>query len=282
MELVQRQYRHIQNVGQPERIASVIAGTALSYYGIRKSLADRSWPGAALALAGAALIKRGITGYCDLYRSIGVSTTGQQESSNAAISYQQGIRIDRSVTINVSREHAYAFWRNLENLPRFMTHVHRIKKIDDRRSHWVVDGPLGKQFEWDAEIINEIPNELLAWRSLPGASVNNAGSVRFDHATAGRGTKISVSLQYDAPGGPAGAMIAKLSGREPEQEVESELRHLKNILEAGEIPTNEGQSTGRPDQNADQLKKHAKKQMEDVHHASEESFPASDAPAYTH
>ena len=161
-----------------------------------------------------------------------------------------------------------------------MTHVQRVKKIDDKLSHWIIEGPLGQKLEWDAEIINEIPNELLAWRSLPGASVNNAGSVRFEHATAGRGTKVSVSLQYDAPGGPVAAMIAKLLGKQPEQHVDAELRHLKNILEAGEVPTTAGQSTGHSEHRAAHAE-HLKKQMDDVHKASEDSFPASDAPAHS-
>ncbi len=280
MELVQP--RHTRNVSQIERIASIVAGGALGFYGIRQCLKHRSIPGAGLTLAGAALIKRGATGYCDLYRALGINTAGQLPGANATIQYQEGIRVDRSITINASRETVYSFWRNLENLPRFMKHVQCVKKIDDKHSHWLVEGPAGQNIEWDAEIINEIPNELVAWRSLPGASVMNAGTVRFEHATAGRGTKVSVALQYDPPAGQVGVIVAKLFGKDPAHEVEMELHRLKNILEAGEIPTSEGQPAGRTDAQAEQAKKTAVKKAEEVHDASEASFPASDPPSYTH
>jgi uncharacterized membrane protein len=286
MELVER--RHIQNVSQAERIASIIAGGALGVFGIREGLKHHSIPGAGLALAGAALVKRGITGYCDLYRTFGVNTTQQRPgagaaSSNACIPYQQGIRVERSITINASREAVYSFWRNLENLPRFMKHVQCVRKVDDKHSHWMVEGPAGQTVEWDAEIINEIPNELLAWRSLPGASVDNAGSVRFEHATAGRGTKVTISLQYDPPAGQIGVMIAKLFfGKEPERDVDIELHRLKSIMEAGEIATSQGQPAGRVEDHSQQAMKNAAKQAEEVHDASEASFPASDPPSYSH
>lgn len=277
MEL-QRTYT--QNVNQMERIASVIAGGALGFFGLREALANhRSVPGAGLTLAGAALIRRGLTGYCDLYRAFGVNTTERPTGGNATIPYREGIRLDRSITINASREAVYSFWRDLENWPRFMKNVECVRKVDDKRSHWIVQGPAGQKVEWDAEVINEIPNELIAWRSLPGASVNNTGSVRFEHATAGRGTKVMVSLQYDPPAGPVGALIAKLFGSEPEKEVDLELHRLKNILEAGEIPTSQGQPAGRVDDRATQGKM---KQGEKVQESSEASFPASDPPSYTH
>src|SRR5262249_10871766 len=128
----------------------------------------------------------------------------------------------------------------------------------------------------------EIPGELLAWRSLPGALINNAGSVRFEHATAGRGTRVSISLQYDPPAGQVAHVLAKLFGKDPGREVEMELHRLKNIIEAGEIPTSAGQPTGRPDERAQQVKHREKLQGERVHDASEASFPASDPPSYSH
>ena len=282
MEMVQRRHHNIQNIHQAERIGSIIAGSSLAIYGIRQALKYHSIPGAGLALAGAALIKRGASGYCDLYRALGVKTANHTTGTNTTIPYQQGIRVDRSVTINASREQVYAFWRDLENLPRFMEHVHCVKQKDAKLTHWIIEGPAGQKFEWDAEIINEIPNELLAWRSLPGALVNNAGSVRFDHATAGRGTRITVSLQYDAPAGQVGVMLAKLFGKDPEHEVDAELHRLKNIIEAGEIPTSKGQSTGRTDEHSRQAQKTVTKQTEKVQDASEASFPASDPPSYSH
>lgn len=281
MEILQQRLHPVQNVHQAERFGSIIAGCSLALFGIRQTLKYHSLPGAGLVLAGAALIKRGITGYCDVYRAVGVRTAQRQSGGNATIGYQEGIRVDRAITINAPREEVYAFWRNLENLPRFMQHVQYVRTLDDRNSHWVMEGLAGQRVEWDAEIINEIPNELLAWRSLPGASVNNAGSVRFEHATAGRGTKVLVSLQFEPPAGQVGALVAKLLGKQPDLEIDEGLHRLKNIIEAGEIPTSAGQPTGRVADRVAHNSQGATKQ-EKVHHASEDSFPASDPPSYSH
>lgn len=280
MELVNRAQYTTQNLHPAERIASVIAGGVLGFYGIRQGIVKHSIPGAGLALAGAALVRRGLTGYCDVYHSLGIQTK-PREGAEHPVGYKEGIRVDRSVTINANRDEVFAFWRNIQNLPRFMTHVCSVKRVDDRVSHWVAEGPAGMKIEWDAEIINEIPGELIAWQSLPGADVNSAGSVRFEHATAGRGTRLSVSLQYEPPAGRAGAMVAKLFGKDVDREVDEDLRRMKNILEAGEIPTSEGQSSAHPSARMEQAKKDSSKQT-NVQDASEQSFPASDAPAYSH
>jgi uncharacterized membrane protein len=271
----------VHNVHQAERIASVIAGGALAVYGIREGLKRSRTEGAALALAGGALVRRGITGYCDVYRMLGVNTAGMEPGANATIAYQQGVRVDRSITINASREEVYSFWRDLTNMPRFMKYVKTVKSIDSTHSHWMVEGPAGQKFEWDAEIINEIPNELIAWKSLPGASIPNTGSVRFDHASAGRGTRISISLQYEPPAGQVSVWFAKMFGKDAESEVDTELHRLKNIMEAGEIPTSSGQPTGRTEDQAAQ-RTHKSSKQEEVMSASEQSFPASDAPAFSY
>ncbi|HEY3840888.1 MAG TPA: SRPBCC family protein [Bryobacteraceae bacterium] len=281
MELVEQRHP-LQNVHQWERLASIVAGGSLALYGVRQGLRHQSIAASTgLTLAGAALIKRGVTGYCDLYRALGVTTAEEHPGASASVGYQQGVRVDRSITINAGRSQVYDFWRKLENLPRFMRHVHCVKETDEKHSHWIVDAPAGQKVEWDAEIINEVPNELLAWRSLPGASIPNAGSVRFEHATAGRGTKVTVSLQYEPIAGQLGVMVAKLFGKDPEAEVDSELHRLKSIIEAGEVPTSKGQPTGRSDAKAEQVHQKAKKQDE-VHDASEASFPASDPPSHSH
>jgi uncharacterized membrane protein len=130
----------------------------------------------------------------------------------------------------------YRFWRRLENLPRFMTHLDRVTQTPDGRSHWVAVGPAGLAVEWDAEIINEVENQVIGWRSLPGSDVVTAGSVNFDTAREGRSTQVSVHLQYAPPAGKAGALVASLFGREPSQTIREDLRHFKQLLEAGEIP----------------------------------------------
>jgi uncharacterized membrane protein len=126
-----------------------------------------------------------------------------------------------------------------------MRHLLSVEQREGGRSHWVAEGPLNHKVEWDAEIINEIPDELLAWKSLPGSDVASAGSVQFKDAADGSGTDVHVELQYNPPAGQVGAYAARLFGREPEQEIQADLRRLKRYLESGEAATTE--STARTD-----------------------------------
>ncbi len=126
-----------------------------------------------------------------------------------------------------------------------MSHVQEVRVTDPTHSHWIVSGPAGTSVEWDAEVYNEKENELIAWRSLEGADVDNAGSVRFESAPDGRGTLVRVSVKYDPPAGVVGATVAKLFGENPEQQIDEDLRRFKQVMEAGEVVTTEGQSSGR-------------------------------------
>jgi uncharacterized membrane protein len=139
----------------------------------------------------------------------------------------------------------YWFWRDFENLPRFMTHLIDVDTTTDGRSHWVARGPLGIKFEWDAEIFADIPGEAIGWKSLDGSDVDTAGSVHFRQLPHGRGTEVRVSLKYDPPLGKVGTAVAKLFGEAPEQQIRDDMRRLKQILEAGEIPTVDGQPRGK-------------------------------------
>ena len=155
------------------------------------------------------------------------------------------IRVRKSVTINRPAEELYGFWHDFQNLARFMKHVESVQITGDNRSHWVAKGPTGKSVEWDAETIEDRPNELIAWRSVEGSTVENSGSVRFEPASGGRGTVVRVELDYYPPAGMLGVAVAKLLGEEPEGQLEEDLRGLKQIMEAGEIITTEGQPAGR-------------------------------------
>lgn len=126
-----------------------------------------------------------------------------------------------------------------------MEGLQSVTRLDDKTSHWVAIGPGGKKVEWDAEIYNEKEGELIAWRSLSGSDITNAGSIHFEEAPGGRGTYVKVVLNYNPPGGKAAALFAKLFGQEPGQLVEHNLKRLKQLIETGEIPTTEGQSSGR-------------------------------------
>lgn len=236
----QSQHDRQINLNDPERWISGIGGGALALYGLKTG----GWSGLLLAFAGGALVWRGATGHCDVYQALGInSTTGR--GRNASVQHGQGIRVEKSMTINKSPQELYQFWRDFENLPRFMTHLAAVHKIDDRRSHWVAKAPAGTTIEWDAEIINEKENELIAWRSTGQTQVPNAGSVRFEKAPNGRGTEVKVSLNYEPPAGKIGSLLAKLFGEEPGIQVEEDLRHFKQIMETGEMPSVEGQPSGR-------------------------------------
>ena len=141
----------------------------------------------------------------------------------------------KTIVVNREPEDVYQFWRGFEQFPRFMKHLKQVSVRKDGRSHWIARGPGGQNYEWDAEIVEDRPGELIVWRSLPGGDVENEGSVRFERAPGGRGTLVRVNLRYSPPAGAAGAAFAMLLGREPGQEVQEDLRRFKQIMETGEV-----------------------------------------------
>ncbi len=147
------------------------------------------------------------------------------------------------VTVNRTPADAYGFWRRLANLPRFMTHVASVEETGERTSHWVV-GAAGTKMEWDAEIVDDVPGERIAWRALPGASVPNEGQVAFTSAPGGRGTEVRVTMTYEPPAGRIGSAFAKLLGSDPGGRLRADLRRFKQLLETGQIPTTVGQTIG--------------------------------------
>ena len=154
------------------------------------------------------------------------------------------IRVKRSVTINAAPEELYQFWRNFENLPRFMYHLESARPTGERRSHWITRGPAGTRVEWDSEMTEDRPNQRIAWRSLPGGDVANAGSVEFEPRPRGRGTIVRVELEYAPPGGVAGTAFAKLFNQSPEQQIYDDLRRFKQVIETGEIVRSDGSPEG--------------------------------------
>lgn len=154
--------------------------------------------------------------------------------------------VTATTTIRRPADEVYRFWRELENLPSFMAHVESIEVTDDRHSHWTVRAPAGVTVEWDAEIVEDRPGELITWRSLPGASIDNRGTVRFVAAPGDRGTEVHAEITYAAPGGRVGAMIAKLFGREPGQQAKGDLRRFKQVLETGEVVHSDASIHGMP------------------------------------
>ena len=228
----------LKNVGDGERWLSMLAGASLVVLGLSSHRR-----GSMLAtLLGGGLVHRGATGRCRLYSALGVDRS--QRNSNTIIPARSGYRVEKTVVINRPASELYGFWRDVENLPKVMSHINSVEAVDRVRSHWIAEGILGKAVEWDAEIFNDKENELIAWRSLPGGDIDTAGCVRFTALPEGHGTEVSVELKYDAPLGKVGAWLATLAGANPDTMVAEDLRRFKTSIEAGEASTTEGQFRG--------------------------------------
>ena len=227
------------NVGRNERQISAVAGGALVLLGLSR----RSLGGLVLAGVGGALLYRATTGYCPAYGALGIDTAEGDAPAEPHEYFNRGIHVVETVTVNRTPWELFAFWRDFTNLPRIMRNLESVTCRDGTRSHWVAKGPAGARVEWDAEIINEEPNALIAWRSLGNAEVDNAGSVRFVPA-GDRGTEVKVVIDYIPPAGRVGAAVAKLFGSDPAAEIREDLRNFKRIMETGEVPTTQGQPGG--------------------------------------
>ena len=238
------------NIVSTERWSTAFAGGGLATYGLLR----KDPLGYALGALGLGLIYRASTGHCSTYQALGINNVpAEDQGAVRAKLGDVGIKVVHSVTVNASPDTLYAYWRDFTNLPHIMDHLNSVTVQTNGRSHWVAKAPLGRTVEWDAEIINEVPGQLIAWQSLPGADVDNAGSVRFKPGPTGRGTEVRVELSYAPPAGKAGATVAKLLGEEPKKQLDDDLRHFKQLMETGERPTTEGQASGRgPDK--DQVK----------------------------
>lgn len=229
-----------QNVGAQERIGSVVAGTAALVVALER----RGWAGLSLALMGAGLLKRGFTGNCQLYSLLNVTTNdGKPHALTEPLT--QRVKVQRTVTVNATPAKLYAFWRKLDNLPRFMDHLISVEQTGENRSHWVAKAPGNFQVAWDAQITEDTPDHKIAWKSLPGSDVVNEGSVTFTAAPGDRGTEVRVVLRYEALGGKVGQLFARLLGQEPTGQIADDLRRFKQVMEAGEIARVDGQPQGQ-------------------------------------
>jgi uncharacterized membrane protein len=173
----------------------------------------------------------------DLYTSMRLSRTARPSAREETMQAKTAVTIKRPV------EEVYRFWRDVTNLPSFMIHLASVQPAENGRSHWVANAPAGQTVEWDAEVVEDKPNQRIAWRSLEGSQVSTSGSVWFTPAPRD-GTEVRVELAYDPPRGAFGRLVAKLFGEEPQQQITDDLRRLKQVLETGEVVRSEGSPEG--------------------------------------
>lgn len=235
-----RELTHAAGLLGPRRpgqwIWTRVAGDAMDLTALGRAMADRRGQ-RRLRVAAATAAVVAITAV-DLIAAV------QMTRARRATRKGRGVRFHAYVTVNRSSDQVYRFWHDFQNLPRFMSHLESVQMTGDGRSHWIAKAPAGKKVEWDAEVVDDKPNELIAWRSTEGAKVPNSGCVRFARAAGGRGTEVRVELEYAPPGRTVGAKIAKLFGEEPAQQVRDDLRRFKQVIETGEIPRSEGSPEG--------------------------------------
>ncbi|HWF59449.1 MAG TPA: SRPBCC family protein [Nitrospira sp.] len=230
---------HRENIGDMQRMLSAIAGM----FFLASGLSRRNWSGAALVTIGGGLLYRATSGYCPAFGAMGIDMSGNNRSSRPSDTSRLGRRkvhtdratkIQRAIEINRPPTEMYRFWRSLDNLPRIMNHLDSVQVINDRLSHWVVKAMPGvPKVEWDAEIINDVENQRIGWRSLQGADVDNAGSVEFKPTGDGQRTWLTVRLQYESSGGKLGAAVAQWFGEDPNTKIAKDLRRFKEEMETG-------------------------------------------------
>ena len=220
-------------LGTVDSWLSLIGGGALTAFGLQRAISRKSPLGIAMAAGGGALLYNGLR---------------PRSSSN-------GIHIQTAFTINKPADELYRQWRQLENLPKFMKHLDSVRQLDNRRSEWTARGPMGRTFSWQGEIVDESEGKYLVWRSMPGSPIENSGSVEFRLAPGNRGTEVIVAMHYGTVGKYLGSTMADLLGAVPTRVLREEVRGFKQLMEAGEVPTTEGQPSGRRARVAEMMNK---------------------------
>lgn len=223
--------------GRPERVASVLTGSALAVYGVDR----RDAGGALLALVGAALVYHGVTARHSLYSVLSFDTAGdggaqrdsESPTSRAAVfRASDAVKIERSIVVKRPPAALYALWKDPLNLPRFMDWLEEVHPIDGRHARWKAKGPAGSSIEWVAEVINEVPESLIAWKSVANPDIKNAGSVHFRRQP-GRDdtTEVRLVFEWVPPGGRAGMAVARLLGSDPANRIADGLKKFKRLAE---------------------------------------------------
>ncbi len=206
------------NVNDNERLLSVTLGTFFLTRGLKKVSVLNT-------LLGGYLIYRGASGHCPVY---------SQVQRNKYTDKPEAVNIQTTLIVNKSRQEVYDFWRKLENLPLFMKHLKTVKEVDEKRSHWEASVPGNlTTISWDAEIVKEEDGKLISWKSLPGATVENAGKVDFQDSLGGQGTELRVVITYRPPAGKVGSGIAWLLNPVFRKMIENDIVNFKQYIETG-------------------------------------------------
>jgi len=271
------------NISQTERIASTIAAPLLAYVGVKRG----GITGIVLGMIAAEMVYRGATGHSPLYQAIGMNTAVAHPNAQVSVPHEQGLHVEQSIFIARPRSELYDFWRNLSNLPRFIPYLKSVSEMGDRYSHWVANGPFGLiQLKWDAEIINEIEDEVIAWRTLPGSMLAHAGSVRFEPSPDNLGTIVRVEMEYAIPGGKIGHTLTEMLGAGPDAEITESLECFRTLMETGKMAKAGKKSYlpfggTKPDKvvPGETRRREIERRADYVQMTSEDSFPASDPPA---
>jgi uncharacterized membrane protein len=227
----QLEYSDRSTLGGAGTFGLFLAGAGLALAGLRRN----DLPGVAMALAGGAVLLGG-TRFLNETLAVGNPV---RHSKSAVIPAREGIRVEESIVVDRPVALVFRFWRNMENLPIFMHHLLSVRTTGADRSHWVARGPAGTKIEWDAQIINEEEDELIAWKSASGSVVENAGSVHFEALNDGAATRVHVNMKYDPPAGKLGAVIARLFGEEPGQQIHEDLQRFKRLMESKQFSKEE-------------------------------------------
>jgi uncharacterized membrane protein len=209
------------NLNWPERYISIAAGVKLGFSGLRHLFSN---PFSSILKIGASgyLLNRGVTGHCELYSQLGTGPVN--------------INIRSTFTINKPRYEVYSFWRKLDNLPLFMNHLERVDVIDEERSHWVLKLPTGvANVSWDAEIVHDIPGEMIGWSSVPGSLIDNAGKVRFRDTFNDQGTLVDVVISYQPPAGGIGASLAHILNPVFKNMVDNDVQNFKQYMDIADM-----------------------------------------------